>query len=88
MQRLGCQPRDHWREKVEAVGLTFHSHDTGPYWDESACYELTAAEVDTLEKAGATLHRLCIDAAEAVINRGWWAQIGRASCRERVCLYV
>ncbi len=76
MQRHGCHPRDDWRQKVERVGLTYHSHDEGPYWDESACYELTAGEVDALEAAGNTLHRLCIDAAEAVIERGWWGRLG------------
>ena len=69
MQRHTCQPRAAWRETVEATGLTYHSHETGPYWDESACYELTAAEVERLEKAAHALHYLCIDAAEAVINR-------------------
>ncbi|HEX9045561.1 MAG TPA: glutathionylspermidine synthase family protein, partial [Verrucomicrobiae bacterium] len=51
MKRHACQPRPDWRQKVERIGLTYHSHDDGPYWDESACYELTAAEVDELEAA-------------------------------------
>jgi len=76
MQRHSCQPRDDWRKKVEGVGLTYHSHSAGPYWDESACYELTAPEVDTLEGAANTLHFLCIDAAEAVIKNNWWARLG------------
>jgi glutathionylspermidine synthase len=76
MQRHTCQPRPDWRTKVEEVGLTFHSHEQGPYWDESACYELTAAEVDALEKAGHALHYLCIDAAEAVIVNNWWPRLG------------
>jgi glutathionylspermidine synthase len=76
MQRHVHPPRAHWRDKVEEVGLTFHSHEHGPYWDESASYELTAAEVDTLEQAAHALHYLCIDAAEAVIQHGWWARLG------------
>ena len=76
MKRHTCQPRPDWREKVESVGLTYHSHEAGPYWDESAAYELTAAEVDELERAANTLHFLCIDATEAVINNNWWARIG------------
>lgn len=76
MQRHTCHPRTDWHERVENVGLTFHSHDNGPYWDESACYELTAQEVDALEKAANTLHFLCIDAAEAVIENNWWARLG------------
>ena len=76
MKRHICQPRSDWREKVESVGLTFHSHDNGPYWDESACYELTRAEVNDLESAANELHFRCIDAAEAVIKNNWWSRLG------------
>ena len=76
MKRHSCEPRADWREKVEALGLTFHSHENGPYWDESACYELTAAEVDALESAANSLHYLCIEAAEAVIEHDWWGRLG------------
>lgn len=76
MQRHPCPPRPDWRQKVEGVGLTYHSHEHGPYWDESACYELTAAEVHALETAARTLHHLCINAAETVIQRDWWARLG------------
>lgn len=76
MQRHPCQPRSAWREKVEHTGLSYHSHENGPYWDESACYELTAGEVDALERAAHTLHYLCIDAAEAVIKHNWWHRLG------------
>jgi glutathionylspermidine synthase len=76
MHRHRCQPRTEWRQKVAAVGLTYHSHADGPYWDESACYELTAGEVDALEAAAHELHYRCIDAAEAVIANGWWSRLG------------
>jgi glutathionylspermidine synthase len=75
MQRHLRQPRADWRERVSAVGLTYHSHDAGPYWDESACYELSRAEVETLEGAANTLHRLCLEAAQSVIDHGWWARL-------------
>ena len=76
MRRHRCQPRPDWRAKVEEIGLTYHSHEHGPYWDESACYELTAAEVDRLERAAHALHYLCIEAAEAVIKNNWWPRLG------------
>ncbi len=76
MKRHACSPRPDWRARVEAVGLTYHSHEHGPYWDESACYELTAVEVNALESAANTLHQLCIEAAEAVIENGWWSRLG------------
>ncbi len=76
MKRHVCEPRSDWRAKVESVGLTYHSHEAGPYWDESACYELSAADVLALESAANTLHALCIEAAEAVIENAWWTRLG------------
>ncbi len=75
MQRLVRQPRPDWPESVSSVGLTYHSHDEGPYWDESASYELTSEEVEALERAGNELHRLYLEAAGAVIERGWWERL-------------
>ena len=69
-------PRRDWREKVEALGFTYHTHEQGAYWDESAHYEFAAAEIDRLEAAGNTLHQLCIEAAQVVIDRGWWQRLG------------
>ena len=76
MQRHIRQPRPDWRAKVESVGLTYHSHDDAPYWDESACYELSRAEVGTLERAANTLHQLCLKAAAAVIENHRWSRLG------------
>ncbi len=75
MHRHVINPRSDWRARVEHIGLTYHSHENGPYWDESACYELTAPEVDALEMAANKLHFLCIDAAEAIIQKGWWSRL-------------
>jgi glutathionylspermidine synthase len=78
MRRLHQIPRSDWQTKVEQVGLTYHSHEDGPYWDESVCYELSTGEVNALERAANSLHGLCIEAAGAVIERGWWARMGIA----------
>jgi len=76
MQRLSIIPRENWQQKVEAVGLTFHTLDNGqPYWDESAAYEFTAAEVDTLEAAGNTLQEMCLAAAQHVIDEKRYAEL-------------
>jgi len=76
MQRHSCSPRRDWHQRVESIGLTYHSHEHGPYWDESACYEFTAPEIDALEAAAHELHYRCIDAADTVIRRGWWDRLG------------
>ncbi|MBI2948325.1 MAG: glutathionylspermidine synthase family protein [Verrucomicrobia bacterium] len=75
MQRRIISGRSNWREKVEEVGLIYHTHEGGPYWDESVYYELTAREVNELEAATTTLHELCIEAAGAVIKNEWWDRL-------------
>ncbi len=75
MQRVPITPRPDWQKRVEEIGLTYHTHENGPYWDESAYYELASREVDELEAAGNTLHELCIKAAEAVIENRWWDRL-------------
>lgn len=73
MQRISIAPRADWREKVEAVGLNFHSPadllaEGATYWDESACYEFSAAEVDQLEAAANEMQQMCLAAAQHVID--------------------
>lgn len=76
MQRIGIKPRDGWREKVESVGMLYHTIDGETYWDESACYRFTSREIDLLDLATAELQSLCIEAAEAVIRRGLFSRLG------------
>jgi len=69
LKRHVIAPRPGWEQKVEALGFHFHTID-GVYWDERACYELTAGEVDTLEDATAELHQRCLEAVGRVIAKG------------------
>ena len=55
MQRHTIEPRPGWQETVEAQGviypLTRHPDDSlRPYWDESAYYSFSLAEVEALEE--------------------------------------
>ena len=69
MLREAIAPRPAWREKVESVGLAYHTIAGETYWDESACYRFTADEVDRLEAATAELHRICLEAVARVVER-------------------
>jgi glutathionylspermidine synthase len=76
MQRIPLTPRDNWQQKVESVGLTFHTLENGlPYWDESAAYQFTAAEIDILEAAGNKLQEMCLAAAQHVIDKKRYAEL-------------
>ena len=76
MQRIKCEPRADWRERVEALGFDFHTIDNEPYWCEDACYCFTADEIDTLEAATAELHDLCLAAVERIVQSGCYAELG------------
>ncbi len=68
MKRKTITPRNNWQELVEKVGLTYHSIDGVPYWDESAYYEFTMAEVLEIERVTERLHGMCLNAAQYVID--------------------
>jgi glutathionylspermidine synthase len=73
MKRETRIPRPDWPRKMEDLGFHFHSID-GIYWDERACYALTAAEVDMLEAVTNELHGMCIHAARYVVDNNLFAQ--------------
>lgn len=56
--------------------MAYHTIDGEPYWDESACYRLTSAEVDVLEAATEELQRLSLEAVEQVIRQDRFACLG------------
>src|SRR5580704_5747397 len=82
MQRHSVAPRENWQRIVEQQGLTFHTPQSAPgvgnerpYWDESACYEFTSAEVDRLEAAANKLQEMCLAAAQHVIDEKRYAEL-------------
>src|SRR5258707_12569143 len=73
MKRLHLTPRPDWQRRVESVGLAFHTTDDGkPYWDESACYVFTSAEIDQIEAATYALNDLCLRAVEHILKHNLW----------------
>jgi glutathionylspermidine synthase len=75
MRRLASTPRANWQARVEEAGLAWHTGDQ-PYWNESAFYEFTAKEVDTLEAATNELERMSIAAVQHVIDNQLYARMG------------
>ncbi len=74
MKRVLLAPRPNWREKVEALGLVYHTPNGEPYWDESVCYRFTSREVDDLEAASEELQRLCLLAAQFILTNDRFSQ--------------
>ena len=74
MKRVRLTPRDNWQQKVESLGLVYHSPEGRPYWDESVCYHLTSSEIDTLEAATEEVQRLCLAAGQFIIDNNRFSQ--------------
>jgi glutathionylspermidine synthase len=68
MERRAIAPRPGWQKRVESHGLLYHSLGGVPYWDESASYLFRPAEIDNLELAADTLHGMCLQVVEQVIE--------------------
>jgi glutathionylspermidine synthase len=68
VKRQSVTPRDNWQHAVEELGLIWHSDADGPYWDESACYSFTLAEIEAIEAATEEVHGLYREAGERIVN--------------------
>ena len=68
MRRVESPPRSDWQQRVEAAGLTWHTAEQQPYWNESAFYEFSAKEVDLLAAATNELEEMTRKAAQHAID--------------------
>lgn len=77
MRRQVAIPREGWRQIVESQGLFFHSnHDGTPYWDETACFVFSHAEIQKLELAANELHGMFLQACKIAITQRRLAELG------------
>jgi glutathionylspermidine synthase len=76
MQRHRNLARPEWKSEVERVGLTYHTVGTQTYWDESAYWEFTAAEIDCIEAATAELQQMCLAAGAFILNHDRLTSMG------------
>ncbi len=67
MRRLTLSPRPDLRARATALGFAFAEIAGEPYWDETACYAFTAAEVDVLEDATEALEAMARAAVEQAV---------------------
>jgi glutathionylspermidine synthase len=69
VRRQTIDPRPGWQKKVEKYGFYFHTLKGEAYWDESACYQFTAHEINTIELATKALHEMCLELVQEVIDK-------------------
>jgi glutathionylspermidine synthase len=69
MRRIATPERPHWRQRATELGFTFHSPGGDAYWDESAYYAFSLAEIeDGIEAPTAALEKLCREAVDRVVR--------------------
>jgi glutathionylspermidine synthase len=76
VRRVPLTPRPDLRERAARLGFAFAEIAGEPYWDETACYEFTAAEVDLLDDASAELEARCMEAVDYAIRHNLHAPLG------------
>ncbi|MGK5631473.1 glutathionylspermidine synthase family protein [Streptomyces sp. URMC 123] len=81
MKRHTITPRDGWQRTVEEQGLIYPltrlpDGTLRPYWDESAYYSFSLPEVEALEEVVEELHAMSLAAAEHIVARGRFADLG------------
>ena len=76
MRRLSLTPRPDWREKVEGLGLVWHTAAGAPYWNEAACYSFRPRQIAEIERATADLYAMFLNAGEYVVSRRLFDRFG------------
>ena len=68
MQRIAIQPRQNWQAKCEALGFDWHTTEGNPYWDETAYWQFSPADIEHLRQSTADAWGMMLDAIEFVIT--------------------
>lgn len=76
MLRVDIEPRHNWQQKVEALGLIWHTVNGVPYWNESAYYSFTSDQIAMIENATNECYRLFLEAGEYVIENKLLGKFG------------
>lgn len=69
MERIRINPRPNWESHVESLGFTHHTYDDFILWDESACYQFKAHEIEEIQRATNEIESLCMELVDFVIRR-------------------
>lgn len=69
MERLRFDPRTDWDAKAEELGFSWRHTDGKPYWDETAAYAFSLAEIeDGIEAPTEELHGLCLELVNEAVQ--------------------
>jgi glutathionylspermidine synthase len=69
MERIGATERSDWKRQATELGFDYNTVDGKPYWDETAYYRFSLAEIETdLEATTQELIGMCYQAVEHIIS--------------------
>ena len=69
MLRQPIPQRPNWQETAQEYGFKFHTMYGEQYWDESAYYQFTLAQIEQdLESPTEELHQMCLDVVDKVVK--------------------
>jgi len=69
MERIGATERSDWKRQATELGFDYITVEGKPYWDETAYYRFSLAEIETdLEATTQELIGMCYQAVEHVIG--------------------
>ena len=68
MERISINRRQDWEQKIQEQGFLFYKD----YYDETAAYTFTSAEIDRIEAATIELFDRCLDVVQYVIDNELW----------------
>lgn len=74
MKRIITTPRPDYKKKLEEQSFKFHSLQD-IYWDESAYYEFSLAEINKIETATEELYEMCLAAVQHIIDKGRYDEL-------------
>lgn len=73
MLRVSHRERPDWRAQAEQLGFGFHTMYGEPYWDETAYYQFTLAQIERdIEDPTAELHQMCLEVVDRVVRDERW----------------
>ncbi len=69
MKRIRTAERSDWKQTAELMGFNFHTIEGERYWDESAYYQFSLAQIESgIEDPTQELHMMCLDLVDDIVK--------------------
>lgn len=86
VERRICTPRANWPAIIESQGMHYHADEGLEFWDESACYAFSSAEIDLIEEATYALNDMCLAAVDRLSADRTFDALGiPPTCADLIC---